>query len=65
MFGMRFSLDILWLNAKREVVHIEKNARPWRGLFWPASRAQYVLELNAGQAGELGIQKGTLLTYAE
>lgn len=65
MFGMRFPLDIVWLDTTKQVVHIEQNARPWRDIFWPSQRAKYVLELCAGQVKVLEIQKGTQIDYAE
>jgi uncharacterized membrane protein (UPF0127 family) len=29
-FGMRFPIDVLYLDAKKNVVYLEKNLRPWR-----------------------------------
>ena len=62
MFGMRFPLDIFWINSEHTVVHIEKNVSPWRGVFyrviWPPKPAHWLLETNAGLADTLGIHEG-------
>ena len=50
MFGMRFPIDIIWINSAMHVVGINKNAKYWK--FWkvyePKERARYALEVNAG-----------------
>lgn len=69
MFGMRISLDILWIDAEKRVVHIERNVSPCRGLFCPMlispKRAQYVLEINAGAAEGIGIIEGAAMVLRE
>jgi uncharacterized protein len=46
-FAMKFPIDVIYLDARKCVVHIEQNLRPWRVAkvsLWAAS----VLELPAG-----------------
>ncbi len=55
-------LDMIFLNAHYEVVHIQKNAQPCSTSRCPiynsVQKAQYVLEVNAGEADKFGIQDG-------
>lgn len=64
MPDMHFSIDILWLNHKKEVVHIAhrvpKDSYPT--VFRPDVPARYVLEVPAGWAEMNGIQKGDVLS---
>lgn len=59
MFGMRMSLDIIWINSAKEIVHIERDTKPCTGMHCPAMKpkepSQYVLEVNAGISSELGL----------
>jgi uncharacterized membrane protein (UPF0127 family) len=48
--GMRFPIDIIWLDKNLRVVDIVQNAShktPWR-LYKPRKKAKYVLEVNSG-----------------
>ena len=69
MFGMRIPLDILWIDAEKRVVHIERNVSPCKDVFCPTlispKRAQYVLEVNAGVAEEAGISEGAVMVLRE
>ena len=29
-FGMRFALDLFWLDARGEIVRVDRGVRPWR-----------------------------------
>jgi uncharacterized membrane protein (UPF0127 family) len=29
-FGMRFAIDVVYLNAEQKVVYVQENLRPWR-----------------------------------
>lgn len=66
MLGMRFSLDIVWLNNKK-VVHIEENAKPgWDSLlniYYSGVRSDAVMELPAGSSLRLGIKLGEAVSY--
>jgi len=50
-FFMRFNLDIAFISKNNEIVHIEKNMKPWR-----ATRIHFksrkVLEMKAGTMSE-------------
>ena len=43
-FAMRFSIDVLYLDADKFVVHVEQNLKPWR-VARVSMRAASVLEL--------------------
>jgi uncharacterized membrane protein (UPF0127 family) len=64
MQGMKFSLDIIWLNSDKEVLKIEKGVSPQT---YPkqfcAERTQYVIELNSGSADALGLLVGQKLIF--
>lgn len=65
MKDMRFSLDIIWLDAQKEVVHIEKNVSPetFPKTYCPDKPAQYVIELNAGEAARNHLVAGHRLSF--
>jgi uncharacterized membrane protein (UPF0127 family) len=63
MKDMRYSLDIIWVGADKKVTHIEKNLAPSTYPESFCASAQYVIELNAGQAGQTGITKGQTLQF--
>lgn len=47
-FFMRFAIDILFLDGKKQVTKIVRNVKPWR---WCVSgRAKYIIELSAGNS---------------
>lgn len=52
MKGMRFPIDIIWLDKDQKVVHVERNvypdAEPHDSYYSPVP-ARYVLEVGAGQ----------------
>ena len=56
---MKFSIDIIWLDANKKVVQLEKNVPPssYPNTFC-ADNAQYVIELNAGQVRDAKIARG-------
>lgn len=45
MFFMRFSIGVVWLDAKGKVVD-KQFAKPWRPAYAPQAAAQYFLEAN-------------------
>jgi uncharacterized membrane protein (UPF0127 family) len=65
MKNMEFSLDMVWLNANKQVVHIQSDVSPatYPETFCPSTPAQYVLELNAGQAQAAHLQLGQTLNF--
>jgi len=56
------SLDMIWMDHARFVVHIEENVPPCTGdpcpRYTPSREALYVLELNAGEVERIGLQLG-------
>jgi len=56
MRNMRFSIDILWLDKDKRIVHVERVVPPCKELPCPSYSseysAKYVLELKAGSADE-------------
>jgi uncharacterized membrane protein (UPF0127 family) len=58
MEGMKFDLDIIWIDGS-EIVHIAKNV-PYlsREIIMPESKADRVLEINAGLAEKYGLKIG-------
>jgi uncharacterized protein len=54
MKNCRFPIDILWLDARGTVVHLEESVPVCKAepcpVYQPLRRASYVVELNAGQA---------------
>lgn len=66
MKNTRIPLDIFYFDDDLELVSVAKNARPCRVSNCPSypstGPAQYVLELNAGKADELGAAAGSLLS---
>ena len=66
MRNTRIPLDIIYLDRDFRVVSITHNARPCRTRRCPSypseGPAMYVLEVNAGQAEALGLEKGDVLT---
>ncbi|QWT20090.1 DUF192 domain-containing protein [Bacillus sp. NP157] len=60
-------LDILYFDKSRHLVAMQLNAQPCKGepcALYPSGNqpARYVLELNAGVAGKLGLKLGDELT---
>lgn len=65
MKGMRFALDIIWLNSHKQVVYMQQNVSPqtYPKIFCPTTPAKYVIELNAGQAKMFGLHEGQTLHF--
>ena len=63
MKDMYVSLDMIWLNADRRVVHIQQNVSPKTYPKAFCAQGQYVLELRAGQAAASGVQLGQQLDF--
>lgn len=55
-------LDIIWIGKNKEIVYMAENVQPCKSLICPSvspgKPALYVLELNAGKAGEAGLKEG-------
>lgn len=67
MKDMLFSIDILWISARGEVVHIEEGVSPntYPTSFTSDIPAQYVLEVPAGFSHTYGIKIGDHATLPE
>ncbi|WP_432411530.1 DUF192 domain-containing protein [Rasiella sp. SM2506] len=64
MKNTEFGLDIIYLNAKNEVVSIQKNAQPLDQTSLPSEApATYVLEVNAGLSDQWGLEAGDFLVW--
>lgn len=65
MKDMKFSIDILWLDAQKKVGHIEKSLSPdtYPQSYCPDVAAQYVVELQAGTSEVAGVKVGDSLDF--
>jgi uncharacterized protein len=65
MKDMHFPLDIIWISPTKQVQHIGMDVSPdtYPRRFCPESQTQYVIELNAGEAGAAGINRGQTLQF--
>lgn len=65
MKNTRIALDIFYFDSDLKLVSVAENSPPCRTERCPSypstGPAQYVLELNAGKAAELGVKPGDLL----
>jgi uncharacterized membrane protein (UPF0127 family)/CheY-like chemotaxis protein len=60
---MRFSIDVLFLDAYMRVIKIVESLPPWRSV--AARHARAVLELSAGEAARRGVRMGDRLDIQE
>lgn len=64
MKNTEFALDIIYLNAEKEIVSIQKNAQPYDETSLPSEApAMYVLEVNAGLSDSWGLEVGDKLEF--
>ncbi len=65
MKDMHFPLDMVWVNTDKKVVHVMQNVSPatYPHVFCPDVSAEYVIELNAGQATRAHIHAGEALAF--
>lgn len=64
MHGMKFPIDIIWLDSNKTVVHIEHSLEPCPNSlqcpsYNPEKEAKYVLETVAGFSEKRGVVEGT------
>jgi uncharacterized membrane protein (UPF0127 family) len=60
MFGMRFPIDMIWLDGGFRIVHMERDCNPlniWK-IYSPKEKARYVLETKAGFCESNGLKEG-------
>lgn len=61
MKNMIIALDLIWLDGRGTIIHIEKNVMPCDGYcqpFGPELYSKYVLEINEGYADTYNINVG-------
>ncbi|PLS80582.1 hypothetical protein CYG49_04920 [Candidatus Saccharibacteria bacterium] len=65
MKDMNYSIDIIWFNESRRVIHLEEKVSPntYPRQFVPNTPAKYVLEIPAGRAKEYDIKLGDQATF--
>lgn len=68
MRGMKFPIDIIWLNNARKVIHIEHSLEPCPSnidcpKFIPSAAALYVLETIAGFSNKHDVKIGTQIDF--
>lgn len=63
MKRMHYSLDIVWLNQDKKVVHIEENVAPSTYPQTFCAYGQYVIELNAGEVAKNDLKLGQGVTF--
>lgn len=65
MKDMRFSIDMVWIDSNKRVVKIMEDVSPetYPESFCPESPAQYVLEVNSGDAKRNNITVGSRLDF--
>jgi len=63
MKDMHYPLDIIWANSTKQVTHIEHNLAPSSYPKTYCAEAQYVIELNAGEAAKSDLQRGQTLSF--
>jgi uncharacterized membrane protein (UPF0127 family) len=57
-------LDIMFVDAERRIVNIQKNCKPYSLDQIPSAKpALYVVEVNAGYADKYGIMAGDLISF--
>ena len=62
-FGMKFDLDVAFLNADMKIVKVVA-LKPYR-FSWPSLKAKYALEAEAGAFAQWGIGTGDILEISE
>jgi hypothetical protein len=70
MKGMRFPLDMVWIDDAKRVVDITRDVQPQPGAgdaelrrYSPRVPVRYTLEVNAGAAERLGLTPGVQLAF--
>jgi uncharacterized membrane protein (UPF0127 family) len=66
MKNTKIPLDLIFINAEKEIVSFQKNAMPFNESSLPSNApAQYVLEVNAGLVDSWGITVGDLVDFTK
>ncbi|MBI1888866.1 MAG: DUF192 domain-containing protein [Candidatus Spechtbacteria bacterium] len=66
MKGMRFPIDVIWIDENKKIIDIREDARPesYPAYFTPRYPAQYVLEVNAGFGNRHQIKIGDAAEFS-
>jgi uncharacterized protein len=68
MKGMKYPIDVIWLDKDKKVVYIVKNATPASypyDVFTPKEDARYVVEVVAGTIGKKAVTVRSAATFDE
>lgn len=65
MKGMKFAIDIVWLDQDKKIVDIKKNVavNTYPEMFVPIAQSMYVLEFNAGTMDNSNIKIGDVCNF--
>jgi uncharacterized membrane protein (UPF0127 family) len=67
MKNCKFAIDIVWLDDRRQVVHVAEKVPPCTAdpcpVYSPLRRASYVIEMNAGQARREKVAVGATIDF--
>lgn len=65
MKDMNYSIDIVWLDEQKKIIHIVQDASPdsYPQTFEPRDPARYVIELPAGYTSEHNITRGSVVSF--
>ena len=65
MKDMKFSIDIVWMDANKRVIGLDTNVSPstYPDLFVSKEPAQYVLEVQANHSKDLKVELGTPVSF--
>ena len=67
MKNCKFPIDIVWLDEKREVVHVASGVPPCKKdpcpTYQPLRRAAYVVEMNSGAAKKNQVKTGATVAF--
>lgn len=65
MKDMEFPIDIIWIDVNHHVVKVQANVEEdtYPTVFTNDQPAQYVLELPAGRADELGVNQNSIIQF--
>ncbi len=65
MKDMHFPLDMIWIGADKRVLLVKSGilSNTYPNTFCPNVPAEYVIELNSGQAAKASIHTGELLSF--
>lgn len=62
-WGMRFSIDVVWLDGDGRIIVLHEDLRPWRWAWPERFKVRDTLELAAGQIQRTRLQSGQQLMW--